>query len=151
MGLFDWLRRREAGEESPTLTLESHERTLEGLDMKGAIDAHMKWRERLLDYLNGKSTETLQVSTVACDDNCVLGKWIYSTGKQKFAHLKELEDLRVTHADFHLCAGDILLKHDTDDKEAAEQLLNTTFKKLSGQVQLSLVRLHAKSTQASKP
>ena len=46
MGLFDWLRRREAGEESPTLTFEEHERTLVGLDMKGAIDAHMNGRKR---------------------------------------------------------------------------------------------------------
>lgn len=149
MGLFDWLRRREAGEESPTLILNESEQTLEGLDMKGAIDAHMKWRERLTDYLNGESTEPLRVGVVACDDNCILGKWIYSAGKKKFSHLNELEELRILHADFHLCAGDILLKHDTDDKAGAEALLNTTFKKLSGQVQLSLVRLYTKASLKS--
>ncbi|MDQ1313955.1 MAG: hypothetical protein QG662_64 [Pseudomonadota bacterium] len=146
MGLLDWLRRKEAGEESPPLTFESHENTLEGLDMKGAIDAHMQWRERLTDHLHGKSQETLEVGTVSCDDNCTLGKWIYSSGKRKFSHLRELEDLRLTHADFHLCAGEVLLKHENDEKEAAEQLLNTRFKHLSGQVQLALVRLHTKAS-----
>jgi len=146
MGLFDWLRRHESGEENATLTFDANEQTLAGLDMKSAIDAHMKWRERLTDHLHGKSTEDLQIGAVSCDDKRTLGKWIYSSGKQKFSHLKELEELRVTHANFHLCAGEILLKHDTDEKDAAEHLLNNQFKKLSGQIQLMLVRLHTKAS-----
>lgn len=145
MGLFDWLRRHESGDENATLTIDANEQTLEGLDMKGAIDAHMKWRERLTDHLNGKSTETLEIGVVACDDNCALGKWIYSTGKQKFSHLNELEALRTAHAEFHLCAGDILLKHEADEKEAAAEILNSKFKRLSGMVQLLLVRLYTKA------
>lgn len=149
MGLFGWLRRHEAGEENPTLILNEGEQTLEGLDLKGAIDAHMKWRERLTDYLNGVSSESLRVGVVACDDHCTLGKWIYGAGGKRFSHLSELEELRAIHAQFHLCAGDVLLKHDTTDKVGAEILLNTTFKKLSGQVQLALVRLYAKASPKS--
>lgn len=146
MGLFDWLRRREAGEEFPTLTFGEHEQTLEGLDMKSAIDAHMKWRERLTNHLTGVAPEPLHVGLVACDNECVLGKWIYGIGRKKFSHLSELEELRAVHANFHLCAGDILLNHEIGDTAAAEELLNTTFKKLSGQVQLTLVRLHTKAS-----
>ncbi|MEQ1661279.1 MAG: CZB domain-containing protein [Thiobacillus sp.] len=140
----DWLRRCEAGEENPIIPPSENEETLEGLDLKKSIDAHLKWRKRLTDYLKGISKESLRVSVVACDDHCVLGKWIYGVGKQQFSHLKELEELRAVHTDFHLCAGNILLKHDTGESAAAEKLLNTTFKKLSNQIQLSLVRLHTK-------
>lgn len=142
----DWLRRCEAGDEKPTILPNENEGTLEGLDLKKAIDAHLEWRKRLTDYLKGISTESLRVSVVACDDHCLLGKWIHSIGKQQFPHLKGLEELRAVHADFHLCEGDILLKHDTGETAAAEQLLNTTFKKLSNQIQISLVRLHSKAS-----
>ena len=148
MGLFDWLRRREAGEESPTLTFEEKEKSFEGLDIKGALDAHAKWRERLEEHIAGRSEEVLEVGAVSCDDNCALGKWIYSAGHKKYGHLKELEDLRATHADFHLSAGEVLIRHGSGNREQALDHLNTEFKKLSGRVQLSLVRLYSKASRA---
>lgn len=149
MGLFDWLRRREGGEESPTLTFEEKEKSFEGLDIKGALDAHAKWRERLEDHIEGKSQESLQVGVVACDDGCALGEWIYSVGRKKFGHLKELEDLRIVHADFHLCAGDILLKHGSGNRDEALSQLSAEFRTLSGRVQLFLVRLYTQASRAN--
>lgn len=131
MGILDWLLHagdRPAQENNPTgkATPLPEERGTEvaGLDFKSAVDAHMKWKVRLEAYINGTSTEKLNVDTVCRDDQCPLGKWIYSRGISEFGYSETFFDMKAHHANFHTCAGDVLRAAQAGEKEKALHLLH---------------------------
>jgi len=95
-----------------------------------AEQAHAKWKMRLVNYINGRSDEQLDVATVSCDDKCDLGKWIYHEG-QKHASSSEYKNLRQSHADFHKSVGGIVKSVDRQDIDEAKKLLGGDFSRLS--------------------
>lgn len=142
MGLLDWLQKRLAGDDKAELILSKEEESLSGLSLKEVLDAHMAWRHKLKEVLDGHfASETYDVATVAEDNLCTLGKWLYGPGKQLYGHLPEYAVLRKVHADFHLCAGEVLIEHRNNNTEAAEKILHHKFRELSDRVQLELIRL----------
>lgn len=140
MGLVSWLKGRLSNQESE-LEVSAEENSLSGLNLKQVIDAHAGWKARLENTLHGISTERLEVSVVAQDSVCTLGEWLYGVGKQQFGHLPEYEELRKTHASFHLCAGQVLIEHHKGQLDQANALLKGEFRNLSDLIQLDLVRL----------
>ena len=56
-----------------------------------AMQAHIKWKNRLVNYVSGNSDEHLEVEKVCRDDQCPLGGWIYGEAR-KHAHLHEYKD-----------------------------------------------------------
>ena len=108
MSILSWLKDvHNHGASATKMEFAAGEEEFNGLNMKDALDAHEKWYHRLESKINGTSQEQLEVATVACDDKCVLGKWIYSSGKSNFGHMSEYSALKQVHADFHLAAGEI--------------------------------------------
>jgi methyl-accepting chemotaxis protein len=143
MGLLNWLERMLAGDKSAKLTFDKGEEELAGLNLKQVLDAHLAWNDRLTKYLDGTSQEKLDVHQIAPDNLCILGKWIYGPGGKQFAQQQEFKDLRQTHKEFHLTAGQVLVEHKQGNKQAANQLLASKFRSLSSKIQLNLVRLYA--------
>jgi len=95
-----------------------------------ATQAHIKWKNRLVNYVSGKSDEHLEVEKVCRDDQCPLGGWIYGQA-QKHAHMREYKELKIAHAEFHQSVGEIVqCVHDNKQPEA-RQLLGGTFSKTS--------------------
>lgn len=87
-----------------------------------AIAAHLKWKVRLKDFIDGRSSEQLQSVHVCKDDQCALGQWIYGQGVQ-FAQLSSYENLKVKHAQFHKAAGSVLKAVESGNKQSALQML----------------------------
>lgn len=141
MSLKDWLVKKLSGDDSAELVLSPEEEQLSGLNLQEVLDAHMAWKVKLNSTLDGTASERYEVVTVSKDNLCILGKWLYGPGKQKFSKLPEYEALRKIHAQFHLCAGEVLVKHESGDKAGATQILNGEFRDASSQIQLDLVRL----------
>jgi len=141
MSLKSWLMKKLAGDDSAALELSPEESQLSGLNLQEVLGAHMAWKEKLTSTLNGTSTERYDVATVSQDTLCVLGKWLYGPGKKSYSHLPEYEALRKIHADFHLCAGKVLVEFEKGDKLKAEKILKGTFREASNQIQLELVSL----------
>lgn len=123
---------------------EKHEEEFHGLNMRLAIEAHLKWKERLEQALLSSTGEALEVGHVAADDRCVLGQWLHGEARQRFGHYPEYQDLVAAHADFHLMAGDILCDVHDCRMESAREKLRHNFRQKSDRVQLHLVRLYAK-------
>lgn len=140
MGLMSWLKERLSNQESE-LVVSAEENNLSGLNLKQVIDAHAGWKTRLENTLLGISMEQLEVAVVAQDSVCSLGEWLYGVGKQQFGHLPEYEELRKTHACFHLCAGQVLVEHHNGKIDRATAILKGEFRNLSDLIQLDLVRL----------
>lgn len=141
MSLKDWLLKKLSGDHTAKLELSAEEESLSGLNLKEVIDAHMQWKDKLNATLNGTAEEKYEVETVSKDNLCILGKWLYGPGKEKFSKLPEYEALRKIHADFHVCAASVLTHHEQGSLASAAKTLNGEFKDLSNQIQLDLVRL----------
>jgi hypothetical protein len=77
-------------------------------DGKAAIDAHVKWKERLHDAIAGSGQDELNMEMVSRDDQCVLGQWVNGIGGERFSALPAFQDVRAKHAHFHQCAGKVL-------------------------------------------
>ena len=79
---------------------------LSGLDFDGAITAHGKWKQRLLDFVAGGG-EQLDPVVVGRDDQCALGCWIHGDGRALRGNA-QYTDLKGEHAGFHRCAADVI-------------------------------------------
>jgi hypothetical protein len=146
---MDWLKKHLAGDTTATLEISKEEENFSGLNMKTVIDAHLAWSGKLLSTLHGLNNETIDIPTVRVDDHCVLGKWLYSTAKEKFSHLPEYSELKMVHQQFHLCAADILKDHKEGMTERAYKKVEGDFKLYSSRVQLKIIQLYAAAMKES--
>ncbi len=87
-----------------------------------AVNAHTKWKVRLIDYIKGVSNEQLEVGKVSRDDVCPLGNWLYGDAS-RYSKLQEYAELKKNHADFHSSVGHIVqCVHDHHKDEAMHKL-----------------------------
>lgn len=114
-----------------------------GVNVKTAIDAHIRWKHRLEGYLRGTSGEVLLPQVVAADNQCVLGKWIHGEGARRYGHVDVFQELVHVHAEFHQHAGQVLTTAQRGEFDAAMQLLQTgDYSKTSNRVKRLLARLY---------
>ena len=104
------------------------------------INTHVQWKQRLHAYIMGTSTEIFNVATVASDNKCILGTWIYNNA-QKFKQTEIFENVRLGHAEIHFKASEIILLTDQKKVNEAEQLLEGEFAEISNQFKRDLIRL----------
>ncbi|WP_221801540.1 CZB domain-containing protein [Oceanobacter mangrovi] len=113
----------------------------QSLDIDVSIAAHENWLTRLETYVAGHSEEHLHADNIACDDQCALGKWIYSDGKRYLGSYAAFEDLRATHKMFHFKASSIVSLSQANKREEAEQELANDLHKLSEKIKRRLLDL----------
>ncbi|MCK4711814.1 MAG: CZB domain-containing protein [Marinosulfonomonas sp.] len=92
-----------------------------------AITAHGSWKIKLRTAVNKGHSEH-SVDDVRCDDKCPFGKWL---------HGPEIDDptrasvpytvIKRLHAEFHLCAADVLEMATTGNTNGATELLDGDF------------------------
>lgn len=112
------------------------------INIMDAINAHIRWKIRLENYLNGTSEEKLDANIICRDDQCVLGKWIHGTALKHFRDDEGLTALRDHHAEFHVIAGEVVSKMQANDKDAAEKLLKGEYMNASRIVVRDLTELN---------
>ncbi len=106
-----------------------------------AVEAHIKWKIRLQKHLDGTSNEKLNPEVICLDNQCALGKWIYGDG-QRYRDMEGFEELRLTHADFHRCASDVVRKTDSGEKKLAEKIFKNDYSLLSKNITRMLVKMN---------
>jgi hypothetical protein len=158
MGLINWFKRflarkkfkpslPAAATASANIAVVAQEETV-GLNFKSAIEAHQNWKKRLMSVVDGSSSETLQVEVISRDDQCLLGKWIHSTGAEQFSSLAQFARLKKNHAHFHICAGRVLHLTQTENKEdAILELKEGHYAQASQQVIRDLVAVYTQVTK----
>jgi hypothetical protein len=114
-----------------------------------AIEAHVKWKIRLRNHLDGTSTEVLDPEVICKDDQCTLGQWIYGEGQQ-YNNLPAYENLRQTHANFHKCAAEIIRKADANEKQEAEKIFGNDYVALSRNITNTLVKMNSALKEIDK-
>lgn len=145
MGLLNWFKRLASGdpeEAGPDLG-SGQGAELHGLNFMSAIDAHMKWKGRLEDYIRGTSQEDLKVETVCRDDRCPLGQWIHGPEGRQFDSVEVFDEMRRGHARFHECAGKVLAAAQEGRKdEALRMLQHGDYVRASERVKMLLAKLY---------
>ena len=109
---------------------------------KDAVDAHTKWKARLINYVKGTSTENLDVAKVSKDDVCDLGCWIHGPAKAHAAQ-SEYKALKSAHADFHRSVGKIVQYVHDGKADEAQRLLGGEFFQNSNKTIKAINSLHA--------
>ncbi len=141
-GLFkNEVPKDEVPKDKATIQPELEIAELSGLNLAQVLKAHSDWKARLIQIIDGTSDETPDIAVVSQDNQCHLGKWLYSEGKTKYGHLPEYESARKVHAEFHLCAGAVLEQHNLGNDLEADLLLKTKFRSASSNNQMQLTRL----------
>jgi hypothetical protein len=114
---------------------------LSELDIDTAIAAHENWKLRLQNYVDGKSTETLQPEVVCLDDRCDLGKWLHGPGNQRLGKYPAFGMLVARHKFFHVQASTVVAMSQSGQKDKAQQALEGGYRHASNQVILLLKEL----------
>ncbi len=75
------------------------------MDLKDAIDKHVSWKVKLRSAITKQ--EKLDAATIARDDCCELGRWLYGEGRSKYAALPAFAQCVEKHRRFHAEAGQV--------------------------------------------
>lgn len=156
MGLFSWVKKNIFGisdKEAETIDVNSvisqGQEEINGLNFKGAIDAHVKWKQRLELFIKDESEEKLKVEDISVDNKCVLGKWIYGDGNKLCGN--EINELKEAHASFHKNAGLVLNEYFEGNKNKSLELLNDgEYSLYSNKVKKLLLQLYVKMSNDNK-
>jgi hypothetical protein len=156
MGLMDWFKKLAGSAEGSTATgetelpsaAEAQNAVVGGLNFMTAIDAHMKWKTRLENYINGTSDEELRVEVVSCDDKCPLGQWINGQGGESYGHIQSFADMKAMHTHFHSCAGHVLATAQQGRKNDALRMLDQgDYVRASERVKMQLAKLYVQISE----
>lgn len=120
---------------------ESTSGALVDLTLKQALDSHATWKNELQTLIQSEDCENLDVVIASGDCYCTLGKWVYGKGKAFYGRMPEFEELRLTHANLHHCAGEVLTQHILGNSKEAKSLLKTKFNFALNKNKVDLVRL----------
>lgn len=154
MAILSWLRRQPAGAETAAAEPPAEGRRgaeAGGLNFMAAIDVHMKWRLRLEGFIQGTSNEDISLDTIARDDRCDLGRWIYGTGAERYGTLDTFAEMKAQHAHFHVCAGKVLATAQANHKqEALHMLTHGDYLRASERVKMLLAKLYVQIAERSQ-
>jgi len=114
----------------------------EEINLMEAVQAHVRWKLRLHEYLNGTSQEKLDPMVICRDDQCALGKWIHGPALKHFHENATFHQLRSDHAQFHFIAGNVVKHVQANERAAAEALMDGEYKRTSIKVVNALTELN---------
>lgn len=105
-----------------------------------AVEAHIKWKVRLANYIDGNSSEELDPAVITCDDRCDLGKWIYAN-QETFKDHELFTSVLHDHAEFHKTAAGIVVLCHSGQQQMATANLSGPYAEISRKVIKGIVRL----------
>ena len=114
---------------------------LAALDMDAAINAHERWKARLMDYLEGRTEDGLDPALVRQDTRSALGQWLHGVGAQVLGDQPVYPLLLARHKYFHEQAATLVELAQQGQWDQAVQVLNGGYRYGSSQVVLLLKEL----------
>ncbi len=100
-------------------------------DFFGARTAHLAWRQKIRDFLDGRNSLT-HAEAVSHRD-CALGKWLYSRGLAEYGHVPEMLTMEQRHEKLHAVIREIIDLKEAGRAAEAESLYKE-IERLSGEI-----------------
>ena len=94
----------------------------EKLVLAQAKTAHLAWKARLRDFLDGKSH--LKKDQAVSHHQCDLGKWYDNEGKKRFGHLAEFKAIEGPHEQIHNLIKQVINLREKGNTRGAEAAFN---------------------------
>lgn len=117
------------------------------INLAEAVEAHINWKIRLKNYLDGKSNEDLDPMVICRDDQCKLGQWIHGPALNHFHEFEPFHKLRADHAQFHYVAANVVKNVQANDHAAAEAIFKDEYQHVSHDVVMALTELNRLVTE----
>jgi methyl-accepting chemotaxis protein len=89
-----------------------------GLDFETAKSAHLAWRARIRAFLDGRTSLTRQEAVSHHD--CVLGKWYYDEGVNRYGEIGEMTAIEQPHIKLHSLIREIIELKEAGRMQEAE-------------------------------
>ena len=94
----------------------------DNLDFQAAQDTHRMWVKKLEAYLAGDKSQ-LGRDVITNHHHCMLGRWYYGVGMQRYGQHPLMKELEAPHAELHRTAETILKWHEAGkEAEARAQM-----------------------------
>jgi hypothetical protein len=130
-----------AYDSAPPFDSRRQESALATLDIDAAINSHERWKARLMDYLEGRTSYGVDPALVRRDTHSALGRWLYGVGADALGDQPAYALLLVRHRYFHEQAAMLVELAQQGDWDRAVQVLNGGYRYGSSQVVLLLKEL----------
>lgn len=114
---------------------------LAALDIDAAINSHERWKARLMDYLEGRTSYGVDPALVRRDTHSALGRWLYGVGAEVLGDQPAYGLLLVRHKYFHEQAATLVELAQQGEWDRAVQVLNGGYRYGSSQIVLLLKEL----------
>ena len=114
---------------------------LAALDIDAAINAHDRWKSRLMDYLEGRTSYGVDPALVRRDTHSALGRWLHGVGAEVLGDQPTYPLLLARHKYFHEQAANLVELAQQGEWDKAVQVLHGGYRYGSSQVVLLLKEL----------
>ena len=108
------------------------------LDVDAAINAHERWKARLMDYLEGRLPVGLDPDVIRRDDYSALGRWLHGVGADVLGHHPAYPLLIARHRYFHEPAAEMVQWAQQGEWDHVVAILNGRYRFASNQIVLLL-------------
>lgn len=108
------------------------------LDVDAAINAHERWKARLMDYLEGRLPVGLDPDVIRRDDYSALGRWLHGVGADVLGHHPAYPLLITRHRYFHEQAAEMVQWAQQGEWDHVVAILNGRYRFASNQIVLLL-------------
>lgn len=88
------------------------------IDLSLAKAQHSLWKIKLSSFLHGELE--IKLTEFISHRDCLLGKWLYSTGLAKYESIPEMQSLETIHQELHAIASRIVEMKHLGQVDAAE-------------------------------
>ena len=108
------------------------------LDVDAAINAHERWKARLMDYLEGRLPVGLDPDVIRRDDYSALGRWLHGVGADLLGPHPAYPLLMARHRYFHEQAAELVQWAQQGEWDHVVAILNGRYRFASNQIVLLL-------------
>jgi hypothetical protein len=123
------------------LNADPERRALGAMRIPDVIDAHMKWKLALQQYVEGNSEEGIDPAEIMHEEQSLAGRWIHLHAADTLSGYGAFFTVRAKHAQCHVLAAEVVEKVQQGDRAGALHLMNERLLKISHELVYAMIDL----------
>lgn len=123
------------------LVTDSDKKMLANMTIPEVVDAHIQWKLRLQNFVDGKAGIEIDPGTFSSPNASTTGKWTTLHAAENLSEFNAFFTLRAKMEQCHHLAGEIVEKINQGDRSAAKTIMDDRFLKTSHELVYALVEL----------